>query len=295
MTTDPNTVRQHSIPREDCTLLSQLPCQPSYIIDLFSGAELPQPPQIQSPHSILPHQHIHFILAMSTSTEQVPASRSINEAENDSKSAVIEPLPSSPDSSPAGPRLNSSCIFPPTVVTFQPPLFGSDFVQSSGKSDSTPASQTFPNATPPPVTMQYSIHKIPQTMRHELRAIFPELSTTNLRGSVSTTNHSSTTPTIDISSASVNSSHSDTPPRTLSLAEFKSLPILAIPTFQLAKTSLTHVEPVAEAEKNRLLESVRQTPSITFNPIARRWCAALDGTFLFSDLIVLRSSVLLLS
>jgi HAD superfamily 5'-nucleotidase-like hydrolase len=120
-----------------------------------------------------------------------------------------------------GPKLNSTCVVAPTIVRFQPPPFSA--AAAAGSST-------------PPVTLQYSIHRVPPGMRQELRPIFPELS--NLSSNRDATSSSS----------------SELQP--LSSSAFKSLPLLAIPTFQQSSLDLCAISADTAREKDRLLESV---------------------------------------
>jgi hypothetical protein len=151
-----------------------------------------------------------------------------------------------------GPRLNASCVHPPTLVRFQPPPFGSAYggantpakrdadaaaaAASSASASSSDATSATAAAPRPAVTsLQYSVHRVPLSMKQELRPIFPELA-----------------------------APSSAP---MTLAEFKALPILAVATFQPAARPMVSFCADVEREKNRLLEC--------FDAWARRVCLRL--------------------
>lgn len=166
-------------------------------------------------------------------------------------------------------RLNASCVHAPTFVRFHPPAFGSHYSsetpasieayraaaqaaeaarRAAAENGSTSANGSGSNGgavqvpAPQEALLQYSIHRVPVSMKMELRPIFPELSTLPAATAAASASSSASSPS---SSSGV-----------LSASDFKSLPILAVPTFQPSSGGLAMVSLTAEVEreKNRMLE-----------------------------------------
>jgi len=194
------------------------------------------------------------------------------------------------------PRLNSTCLHPPTLVRFTPPPLGQGFdaitpAQEAALTAATTAPKT--NGTENSrkeehsddghcneiVELQYSVHKLSASMKAELRAILPELSTRRKRSNniARPSSAASSSLSSSASSASVAASSTPLPSVPLTASEFKSLLLLAIPTFQHARCDLLHVCPEVEQEKARLLES--------FYAFARPVCSKLRAVGQWADLI----------
>ena len=215
-----------------------------------------------------------FVRGDGEATKEAPSSPSNNAAAAASSSSSAAISPAAPASLPTlNVRLNASCIHAPTFVRFHPPAFGSHYSSETPASieayraaaqaaeaarraaaaegalsrSSNGSNGTVQVPAPQEALLQYSIHRVPVSMKMELRPIFPELSTLPAVTDVDAA---------AVSASSSSGASSSSSSGVLSASAFKSLPILAVPTFQpslggLAMVSLT---PEVEREKNRMLE-----------------------------------------
>jgi 2-methylcitrate dehydratase PrpD len=121
---------------------------------------------------------------------------------------------------------------------------------------------------PPPVaTLQYSVHRLPLSLKAEMRAIFPELSNWGSAGGDSTAAAASTTTAATTANA-----------KSLTASQFAQLPLLSLATFQPCAFPLLSYEPVVEREKNRLLECFDSWTRIIANYLRSKghWADLVD-------------------
>jgi 2-methylcitrate dehydratase PrpD len=194
-----------------------------------------------------------------------------------------------------GPRLHSSCIQPPTIVRFQPPPYGASFgredtparvqaiafltAQQQQHMQQQPQQQASnsPSAElpPPPVaTLQYSVHRLPLSLKAEMRAIFPELSTWGSDDDASVAASATSSP----SSSAATTTAATTKAKSLTASQFAQLPLLSLATFQPCAFPLLSYEPAVEREKNRLLECFDSWTRIIANHLRSRghWADLVD-------------------